>query len=107
MGYDIIVGKHHIYLTYNHCSIFQKYNIYPRNFNDMKVLDIIPFYKNAIEKLEELYPEVKEEEYINISGKYQTENLYANDERIVLKILYNVMDVLENYCSENDIWHSD
>jgi hypothetical protein len=106
MGYDINVGTQHIYLTYNHYGIFKKYNIYPREFNDMKVKEIISFYKNAIEHLEKLYPNEKGI-FIALHTKYHSNELYENDERIVLRILYNLMDVLENYCKEYDIWKCD
>lgn len=41
-----------LYMTYNYVTLFREYKIYPRNFNYMKVKDIIPFYMNAKDKLE-------------------------------------------------------
>jgi len=112
MDYNITVGKHHIYMTYNHCEIFKKYNIYPRDFNDKQVIDIIPFYEEEIHELEKIYHEVVNYRELNpsynwiIDYKYQHEYMYSNNKSDVLQILYSVMEIL-NDCNSFDIWQSD
>lgn len=100
MGYDITINDYHIFLSYNHSRIFDKYNIYPRSFNGMKIKDIIPHYDRAIKNMEKVYG-------VQQKFVYNTDKIYIIDEINVIKILYDVLHSLNNICSPEDVWQCD
>lgn len=113
MGYSVIIDSfpvnsgspRELYMTYNHCDIFKTYDVYPRHFNHMKVVDIIPMYERAISKMEESTGPV---EFIklDISYKYIDDSLYKDKLPVVVSILKNVVSILKN-SPDDYIWLSD
>lgn len=110
MGYDIDIKvdneEHgeHIYMTYNHAKLFTKYNIYPRDFNGMKVKDIIPRYMEAKKKLED--DGYSSSNIIDISFKYMGNYMYKESEKVILDVVNNTLRILV-ICDPEAIWESD
>ena len=111
MGYDIDISYNgeridRIYMTYNHCALFQKYSIYPRDFNNMKVVDIIPSYEKAKEVLESAGH--TGDVYTNASTayKYNDNSLYQANDNVILYVVNDTLSVLRS-CPDDATWYSD
>ena len=111
MGYDIEIKLgddvyEYLYMTFNHTELFKKYSIYPRGFNGMTVVNIIPKYEKAKEILEsEGYTG-----YINTNSstdyKYNDNILYQRNENVILFVVNDTLDKLYN-CPDEAKWYSD
>jgi hypothetical protein len=109
-----------LYMTYNHCQLFQEYDIYPRYFNDKKVKDILPAYMDAFNKLfndEEVDKELaREYQDFNFSSKYMdvaycdsrgsADYLYEKSKTAIFVVIKAVIKLLIE-CDPDDIWLSD
>lgn len=108
-----------LYMTYNHCQLFQEYDIYPRYFNNKKVKDILPAYLNAFNKLfkdEEVDKELaREYQDFNFDSKYidtdyntcsESEYLYQTNKTVIFIVVKAVIKLLIE-CDPDDIWLSD
>ena len=78
-----------LYMTYNHCQIFEEYDIYPREFNGKQIKDILPFYFEAFKKLqndEEVIERIKENSYNDYDYSFKK---LQNDEEVIEMIKEN------------------
>jgi hypothetical protein len=101
----------HLYMTYNHGTIFGEYDIYPRDFNGKKIKDVIKHYLDASYKLfedNEIDREMLEfyEDGYDVSYKYQDAYLYGKDKTSVYIVVINTINTLYK-CHPDDIWISD
>ena len=100
-----------LYMTYNHCQIFEEYDIYPREFNGKQIKDILPFYFEAFKKLqndEEVIERIKENSYndYDYSFKYDSNLLYEKTKYSVFLVVKGVIKKLLNMNQEY-YWNSD
>ncbi len=111
MGYDIDI-KHNgdiidsIYMTYNHCKLFQKYNIYPRDFNGKTISEIIPNYIAAKEILENAGTSGIVFTESSTAIKYSDNKLYQATDDVILYVINDTLDRLYSY-PEDAKWYSD
>jgi hypothetical protein len=111
MGYDINIKYNgerydHIYMTYNHSKLFEKYSIYPRDFNGMKVVDIIPHYEKAKKVLESAGHKGDVHTNASTAYKYNDNSLYQANDNVILYVVNDTLAVLRS-CPGDATWHSD
>ena len=111
MGYDIQImheGREieHIYTTYNHYTIFKRLNVYPRDFNDQTVADILPEYQDALLTLTREIPRPTPVRAASVHSKYMDDTLYEETNEAVLRVLMGIIAVLQG-CPEDATWVSD
>ncbi len=111
MGYDIEIRFNkevidYMYMTYNHCALFQKYSIYPRDFNGMTVAEIIPHYIKAKETLEAAGNTGVIYTNASTDYKYSDNTLYQANDEVILYVVNDTLNRLNSY-PDDAKWYSD